>query len=136
MPRCHTGALTLSVKQYPGGGGTEFFLVILRNHSSRACSLEGYPGVSLLNARRHQVGRSASRQKGRSPHFTVSPRHAGSAKLTLFNSNRCAHPKAGRYLRVIPPDERRALLKRRRFVGCGPAIYPLQPGTRPPSEHR
>src|ERR671918_642435 len=65
-PRCHTSELFLSLKSDGAGLGHQFFRVILRNTSAHSCYVKGYPGVSLLGARKHQIGRSATREKGSS----------------------------------------------------------------------
>lgn len=136
LARCHSGSLRLSLKKFNGAAGTQFALVVLRNKGRRACAIHGYPGVSLLGARKHQIGRSAKRAKGRSPRFRLRPGKAASAKFTATTGCSDGRSHISRYLRVYPPNERRALVVRARWPACNETIYPLQPGTRPPNQHR
>jgi hypothetical protein len=132
-PRCRTADLALSVNAKGAGGGKSFYAIVLRSKGDRACTLKGYPGVSMLDAKGRQIGRSAKRLSGGHPvrPVTLDPGGAGSAELTVENAT-CGVPgPMSKQVRVYPPDERRALVARTRAPACHPTIYPLQPGTHP-----
>ena len=131
-PRCHTSALSMRIVDKGGGLGHAFYLVVLRNKSQHACSLQGYPGVSLLGKHHRQRGPSAQRSRSRTPkRFTVQPGNAGSARwdVAALACNDGTPPKS-RYVRVIPPDETRARVRRHRVPICRSVVEPLRSGVR------
>lgn len=131
-PRCHTSALSLRVLDKGAGLGSAFYLVVLRNKSTHSCSLKGYPGVSLLDRNHRQVGPSAKRLRSSTPkRFTLKPGKAGSARWTVgHNACNGGNPPRSIYVRVIPPDETTARVRRHRVAICRSQIEPLRRGVR------
>ena len=125
VSRCHTRSLTAVLVKDGAGLGHSFYKIGLRNTSERTCWVKGYPGVSFLGARRHQIGRSAKRVPRRVRRVTVKPREAAVAKLDVA-TGACKRVRRSRYLRVIPPDETRSLVIRARVVVCRSTVYPLR----------
>lgn len=131
--RCRTQDLGLTVRSYGGGGGTEFYLVVLRNHSQATCSVRGYPGVSGLDRRRHQVGRAARRISRRVERVRLRPAARASSLLLAIGTARCNPLRVSRFVRVFPPDERRPLVRRARLAVCQLKVGPLRPGALQPN---
>ncbi len=77
------------MRSYGGGGGTEFYLVVLRNHSQATCSVRGYPGVSGLDRRHHQIGRAARRITRRVEGVRLRPAARASSLLPAIGTARC-----------------------------------------------
>jgi hypothetical protein len=59
VPRCLEGNLATGLYGYESGNydgkGQGGFILTLTNTSGGACSLKGYPGLGLQNARHHEV---------------------------------------------------------------------------------
>jgi hypothetical protein len=127
-PPCGANSLSLSVTHEGAGLGHQFYSVVLRNRSKRACKLAGYPGVSLLDSRRRQIDGSARRSGQGSHRFTVQPGQAGKARFTVPTSE-CGPgrpvPKST-FIQVIPPDTRTRLVVRLRATACSPAVEALR----------
>jgi hypothetical protein len=131
-PGCRSRALALALRSEGGAAGTEFYLVILRNRSSKACVLEGFPGVSLLDRKHHQLGSAAQREGAPGARFSVKPGRAGSATFTV-SGGACPNPGFSAYIRVFPPNATVALSKPAHVIVCAPKIKPLRSGTAPSS---
>jgi hypothetical protein len=87
-PACSAAQLHVALGPPNGALGTIYYAVVFINHSSSACTLRGYPGVSsVTGAAHHQVGHPAQRDP-RHPVATVTlaPRTgAASAALGLID---------------------------------------------------
>jgi Protein of unknown function (DUF4232) len=81
VPRCLTGGLIAGLHGYEGNNDQGGFILTLTNNGQGSCSLDGYPGLGLQNARHHVL---------------TSHTHWGS---TVF----AADP--GRHLIVLSPGE-------------------------------
>src|SRR5262249_32919106 len=108
-PRCSASHLTVWTGQ-PGdaAAGHAFFQVEISNIGHSACSLFGYPGVSLLNGSGHQVGLAASHS---GPKSTVVIGPGGTSHFVLSVADPfivCAHPVKGNVLRVFAPGSFKA----------------------------
>ncbi|WP_405726614.1 DUF4232 domain-containing protein [Streptomyces sp. NBC_01537] len=60
-PTCHVADLHLSIGPVSGGAGSLFYPIRFTNTSRHTCALRGYPGVSVVNIRHHQIGAPAAR---------------------------------------------------------------------------
>jgi hypothetical protein len=126
-----------------GAGGHMFFSLVLTNHGER-CSLLGYPGVSLLDAARRQLGAPAYRVEGffddaGKPAGPVVMAPGGRAHAILrvddpdVPSPADCHRVSPRFLRMYPPGSRLALVVPERAITAmcllyPPAIAPVRPG--------
>jgi uncharacterized protein DUF4232 len=128
LARCHTGALGLDLGTGNGAAGTIFYPVILRNESTRACAVRGYPGVSFLGRRFRQVGLAAAREPGAIRTVRLGPGAAASALLSTSDVA-CRRPGRAAFLKVFPPNEFRPLIRRARVGVCRLRIRPLHAGT-------
>lgn len=134
VPSLATGAATtrqcaaadLSARQFPTGGsgaGTIEFGVRLRNTSSAACFLKGFPGLGLRNASEARMRGFAAFDRTKTPkrvalapgafaHFLVRYSDVQSAG----DPNPCPAPS---FLLVTPPNRRVPLEMRKHFRICG-----------------
>ena len=107
--RCTTGKLVVWVQNPRGGAAAGSTITLaLTNLSGHACSLLGYPGVSAVDLRGHQLGRAASRDPARAPHLVTLANGATATALLqivdVFNySNSACHRVTAAGLRVYPP---------------------------------
>ncbi len=132
-PRCSSAALSVSLGT--GGGvaaGTSYVDLVLTSTAGRSCTLEGWPGVSLVgDGNGTQLGAAAGRDPS-SPPATVTLAPGGSAHARLGIANALNYPPAtcdpvtADGLRVYPPGETHALfLPTTQFTACRMAGAPL-----------
>ena len=112
---CPTSSLSVWVNLSAGSAaaGTDSWPLDFTNTGSRACTLDGYPGVSATNASGAKLGRAAERQ----PIFTaktVTIPAGGTAHAYLFWLDVLNFPPSGcqprtaSLLKVYPPGRRSA----------------------------
>ncbi|GIF22356.1 hypothetical protein Ate02nite_50860 [Paractinoplanes tereljensis] len=114
-PRCHTGDLKLTLGRRGGSTDTKFQPLYLTNVADRACTLHGYPGVSVVAGDDgHQVGDAFDRATF-NPKVTVTlaPGDVAYAILAthdvgMFPAGKCK-PVSVRGYRVYPPDETKSI---------------------------
>jgi hypothetical protein len=116
-PGCSTANLSVWVDlgQGSAAAGTTFYPLDFTNTGSRACTLDGYPGVSATNINVVQLGRAA----GRNPLYKatrVTIPAGGSAHAVLsvvdtgnFTASGCK-PVNASFIRVFPPNRTKAAL--------------------------
>jgi len=119
--RCHTSQLTAALGPSQGAAGSTYVTLSLSNHSSSTCTVQGYPGVSLLDASGHQIGTPATRAAGPSGSIVLAP--GGVATTTVHTLNAgiapggCWAPSTS--VKVFPPDELDALTASGSITVCG-----------------
>jgi len=135
-PRCTTGQLSVTPGAAQGAAGSIGQNVRLLNVSNRTCTLEGYPGLQMLNASGHalatHVHRGASvTVKARPVHLvTLAPGQKASFDIgysdaTGFSNERC--PTSAR-VEVTPPNDFKAVTVRWRLQPYGGSIPHLKCG--------
>lgn len=85
--------------------GHSYWQLQISNIGHHACTLFGYPGVSVLNGSGHQVGLPASHS---GPKSLITLPAGGTAHVVLRVTdpfNVCAHPVHGSLLRVFAPGQ-------------------------------
>jgi hypothetical protein len=108
------------------------------NTTSAACTLYGYPGVSLVSSAHAQIGLAAKRTTTAPVEVvTLAPGATGHAQLQIadalnFPTSTCG-PAQATDLRVYPPGQTAAVFLPDRSQGCAkPAqvlfVGPVQPG--------
>ncbi|WP_406290222.1 DUF4232 domain-containing protein [Streptomyces sp. NBC_00209] len=112
--RCTAEGLGMSVKQGHGGAGQVYYELTFVNKSGHSCTLNGFPGVSLIQRDGGVIGAPAKRD-GASHGATVLA--AGkTAHVVLHTLNQGIADggcwKRGDYLRVYPPGSKEALTLR------------------------
>ena len=132
-PRCVTGALGIRLGQPGAAAGNRYLPIVFTNTSGTACTLYGYPGVSLLDASGKQIGTPASREAGSTPKVvTVAP--GASASAAVHTAAQGVAPSCGptsTQIRVYVPDERTAVDLPAALADCGGvfSVMPVVPGT-------
>jgi hypothetical protein len=106
--------------------GTAYREVVLKNTSTRACSLFGYPGVSFVDARGTQIGAPAPRaSSAASPGpalVTLAPGATASALLAYHDVYVATFPgcagttAAG--IKVYPPNQTAAVVVPTTMMVC------------------
>ncbi len=98
--------------------GTIYYQIEFSNIGRAACSLYGYPGVSMLNARGQEVGLPASHSGTR---HVVVLRPGGTAHVVLGAGeagNFCNKPIDTTTLRVYTPGQKAAQILPFRWQAC------------------
>jgi Protein of unknown function (DUF4232) len=122
--RCPAGALTEWIG-VPGSGtaGSTYFMLEISNTSARACTLYGFPGVSAVTARGHQIGSMAERS-GDYPEqlLTLQPQDTVHVILRIidvssFTASAC-RPAVALGLRVYAPGAYRSSVVPFLFRAC------------------
>ncbi|WP_405935414.1 DUF4232 domain-containing protein [Streptomyces sp. NBC_00726] len=112
--RCTAEGLGMSVKQGDGGAGQVYYELMFVNKSGHSCTLNGFPGVSLIQRDGAVIGAPAERD-GASHGATVLAA-GGTAHVVLHTLNQGIADggcwKRGDYLRVYPPGSKEALTLR------------------------
>ena len=109
-PACATSSLHVTPGAPEGYAGGVYQAIIFTNAAGSACTLYGYPGVSLVSASHTQIGLAASRSSATPVKLiTLAPGAAASAQLQIvdalnFPASTCEPVKAA-YLRVYPPGQ-------------------------------
>ncbi|MEU6661928.1 DUF4232 domain-containing protein [Streptomyces sp. NPDC046821] len=107
---CALGDLYVSMGTKDFGAGQVYWPIKFTNTSTTACSLHGFPGVSVLNTAHQQIGAAATRT-GPTHSVTVSPAHTVTAVIHTTNG-----PLGGpcrptsTYIRVYPPGSFHSVL--------------------------
>jgi hypothetical protein len=98
-PACATSALKVTQSAPNGYAGGFDVTIGFTNTSAAACTLYGYPGVSLVSASRTQIGLPATLASGATATALVQI-----ADAVNFPSPACGSVKAA-YLRIFPPNQ-------------------------------
>ena len=115
LPICTTGSLKLAVGPGDGAAGSIYYPLQFTNTSGAACTMYGYPGVSLVSQPSDaNLGGAAVRN----PTFpkqlvTLAPGAVAHASLQVtiaanYPTAQCK-PATGHWLKVYPPGEYAAL---------------------------
>ncbi len=110
---CTTADLALTATTAGAAAGTHFLTVTLTNTSGAACSLAGFPGVSLIDGAGEQLGAPADRNPAITPaEVTLDPGRSAHTVIGIpnyqnFPEGRCTGPSTA--LKVYPPDDYTAL---------------------------
>ena len=108
---CATGNLRLTAGPTFNAAGSRYTTFYLTNNSRSTCTMQGFPGVSVLDAAGHMAGQPA-RWTGPAGQPTLV-RPAQRAQFTLQNSvatqTGCLTPRPSTQIRVYPPNQRAAL---------------------------
>jgi hypothetical protein len=111
---CSTANLAGSLDARGGGtAGTNYQQLILTNRSTHACTVYGFPGVSLVDAAGVQLGSPAVRNDTTAGLVTLAPGQSAAAAVGFpdpgnFDPGTCSAPSTN--LKVYPPNQTTALL--------------------------
>jgi hypothetical protein len=132
---CSTSRLVVWLGLGQGGAaaGSTYYPMEFTNISRHSCRLLGFPGVSAVG--RRQLGSPAQRNRAVTPHaVNLLPGATAHTVLQLtdvlnYPAGRCK-PATASFLRVYPPDQRRAEDIPFRFRACsarGPIFLSVEP---------
>lgn len=123
---CTTANLTASIAQGSGGAaGSVYVTLVLTNKGAASCTLQGWPGTSLVGGGTGvQIG-AAAKFDTSSAHGVVTLASGSSAKSTLqyvqaanYDASKC-QPEKGDGFRVYPPGQKASLFAKYPYVtGC------------------
>ena len=110
VPPCASGQLSVSIGQSQGAAGSLIVPLVFTNTGSTTCSLQGYPGVSIVGANGAQLGAAAA-QTGQGTPLVSLP--AGQTTTAIFRQANpgilnCT-PVSATGFRVYPPNQTAAL---------------------------
>ncbi len=135
---CRTSGLVVWIDtQGNGAAGSVIYQLELTNQSGHPCSLVGYPGVSAVDLRGHQLGSAAGRSP--SPRRVVTLRNGATASAQLQISQVLNYPRsvcrpvAAAGLRVYPPNQTASKVAPFPFGACsraGPVYLHVKAVTR------
>lgn len=119
-PVCNVSGLRLSVGAPQGGAGSLFHPIRFTNVSGHTCTLRGYPGVSVLDAHRRQIGAAAARNPQTVTTQVVGPNRTVTAVVRTNNPGvvpRCRPTSS--FVKVFPPGSLQAVLIPFHLRVCG-----------------
>ena len=121
---CASAALRVTAGTSEGAAGSVYQVIDFTNTGAAACTLYGYPGVSLASGTPlAQVGAAATRSSTAAPTLvTLAPGATANALLRItqalnYPSATCT-PKATTYLQVYPPNQTVAIDLAYTSTGC------------------
>jgi Protein of unknown function (DUF4232) len=132
-PACRTSQLSLSLIRGGAAAGTAYLWYGLRNVGADACSMIGYPGVAVLDARGRIAQHPATRGAAiRAPVrlVTVKPGHRAQFLLNsadVVPSPGCRRLYRGVTLQVFPPNQRTPIRGPFTGVFCSLRVGPVEP---------
>ena len=112
---CRTGDLAGSIEGTEGAAGHIYELLVLTNRGTGPCLLQGFPGLSFLDAEGRQIGAAADRSGEPGPAVTLDPGERAGATLAITQPgllpgcDQSGQTTPAARLRVYPPDNREAL---------------------------
>lgn len=108
---CQTDALALAVAGTEGAAGSVYYTLEFTNTGDSACTMTGYPGVSLVAGDGEQIGSAAERspQQGEGTTVRLAPGDTTRVDLQVaqagnYDDAECEPSEASGF-RVYPPDE-------------------------------
>jgi hypothetical protein len=112
-PSCSTSNLRVTLGNGGAGVGTDFTVLDFTNGGTSACTLYGFPGVSLTNSAGTQIGAAATRNPSRaSTLITLAPGAKANATLGVANAENypasACKPTAAAQLKAYPPNQTQA----------------------------
>jgi hypothetical protein len=102
--------LSVSVGQSQGAAGSLIIPLMFQNTGTTTCTLQGYPGVSIVGANGVQLGAAAARTGQATPLVSLTPGQSTAAIFRQANPGilNCT-PVAAQGFRVYPPNQTTAL---------------------------
>jgi Protein of unknown function (DUF4232) len=130
-PACPTSSLTVKLGLSQGYAGGVYQVISFTNASSAACTLYGYPGVSLVTGPPYaQIGLAAERDTTAPVKLvTLAPGGAATAVLQVvdalnFPASACS-PVRATNLRVYPPNQTTPVYLPDTAYGCAKPVQTL-----------
>ncbi|ELS50902.1 hypothetical protein STVIR_8125 [Streptomyces viridochromogenes Tue57] len=135
-PRCTRDQLALSLGRISPGAGNLYAPLIFTNTSSEACHLQGFPGVTLLDASGDRIGDPAERAGDMRPVVVLAPGKSAYAALHTVNKGVSDKPcrRPATWVQAYPPGSTWALrASADGFQECGGIleVSAVRPGRHP-----
>ncbi|WP_019708900.1 DUF4232 domain-containing protein [Streptomyces xinghaiensis] len=135
-PRCTRGDLGLSLGRVSPGAGNLYAPLVFTNTGSGACTLRGFPGVTLLDGTGDRIGAPAERQGETYPAVVLTSGDSAYAALHTVNEGVSDEPcrEPADRVQAYPPGSTWALrADARGFTVCGGVfeVSAVRPGTGP-----
>ncbi len=114
ITECSTASLAGSLDATGGGtAGTQYRQLILTNRGTTTCTVQGFPGVSLVDAAGTQLGSPAARDGAAGALITLAPGASAASAVGFpdagnFAPGTCSTTSTN--LKVYPPNQTAALL--------------------------
>jgi hypothetical protein len=109
VTRCRAEDLRLEVGEAGASAGHWHAMLLFTNAGAAPCTVEGYPGVSFLDASGAQVGQPAERLANPTTPVVLAPGERAHAALNVSNAynfgEECGQPVSTATVRVFPPDD-------------------------------
>ncbi|WP_424190352.1 DUF4232 domain-containing protein [Actinokineospora sp. G85] len=128
---CKAADLRLSIQDGDAAAGTVYRKLVFTNTSNRACTIQGFPGVSYVAGDDgHQVGPAAFRVGEKGAPITLNPggtaaTDIGFTNVRNFDPGAC-QPTETRGLRVYPPHDTASMFVPLPGTGCSAPDLPGQ----------
>jgi hypothetical protein len=120
-PVCTAAQLRLTTVNADSGAGQFHQRIVLTNRAA-ACTLQGYPGVSFVDAQGNTLGSPAAKSGGAVRRVLLDPGGTAVAVLTYANAgafpDSTCRPTTADRLRVYPPGSTVALLVKDPVLVC------------------
>lgn len=122
-PSCSTSSLRITLGGGGAAAGTDFTVLDFTNGGTSACTIFGFPGVSLTDSSGAQIGAAATRNPSKPPALiTLAPGAKASATLGVANAENypasACKPTAAAKLKVYPPNQTQAVELPFTATGC------------------
>lgn len=131
---CPTRYLQAKVASEQGTAGSTYTVIDFKNISQTACTLYGYPGVSLAGGSPvAQIGLAATRDTAHPRRLvTLAPGATANATLRItdagnFSAAEC-QPKTATYLQIYPPNQTTPLYLASTSQACAGSVHLLTVG--------
>ena len=122
-PSCSTSSLHITLGAGGAAAGTDFTVLDFTNGGTSACTIFGFPGVSLTNSSGAQIGAAATRNPSKpSALITLAPGAKANATLGVANAENypasACKPTAAAKLKIFPPNQTQAVELPFTATGC------------------
>ncbi|MQA87319.1 MAG: DUF4232 domain-containing protein [Streptosporangiales bacterium] len=120
IQRCRSEQLEAKLGREGAAAGNRYAPLVFTNTGEDPCGLLGYPGVTVLNSDKEQIGPDADRAPGNPvERISLAPGESASAQLHWASEVAGDCRTTSSYLRTYPPDETKALVIPARIQLCG-----------------
>ncbi|MFF9482736.1 DUF4232 domain-containing protein [Streptomyces sp. NPDC014733] len=132
--RCTSDQMSLRLGAPDAGAGNFRYPLTFTNKGKRACTLRGYPGVSLISRDGTRIGRPATREGGAGGAVRLAPGASAHALIHTVNEGVSDTPcwKRGDYVYVYAPGSKESMTTgsgNLRVCGGEFTITAVEPGT-------
>ena len=126
VPSCSSSKLRITIGNGGAAAGTDFTVLDFTNTGTSACTLYGFPGVSMTNSAGTQIGAAATRNPSQaSAVVTLAPGGKANATLGVGNAENypasACKPTTAAQLKVFPPNQTQAIAVPFAATGCAVA---------------